>query len=270
MSIDSDWQAWGSRDPYFAVLAVPKYRSVNLTPELKREFFASGKQAAEIVLERCRSYLDPNFAPQRILDFGCGVGRISIPFAAVAEEVVAMDIAEGMLSEALRNCVEYGRKNVTLVLSDDSLSQAPGQFDLVHSCLVLQHVEIPRGRILFKALVDKVRPGGCGVIQLPIAWDVHAQTFGIAPPPPEPKPQSRWSRKREEAVNPLPPGLEVGDPEMRMYFYNLSELMFILERSGVRHVVSDLSNHAGVICAFMFFRKDNIADHPAQATLQLA
>jgi SAM-dependent methyltransferase len=265
MSIDSDWQAWGTRDPYFAVLTNPKYRSVSLTPELKREFFASGKHAVEMVLEKCRNYLDPNFAPQRILDFGCGVGRMAIPFAAVAKEIVAMDIAEAMLSEARRNCADHGCENVTLVLSDDSLSQAPGQFDLVHSGLVLQHVEIPRGRILFKALVDKVRPGGCGVIQLPFAWDVHAETFGVAPPP-DPKSQSRWNWKmmlsrvlpRKAIATLPPPGLKPDDPEMRMHFYNLSELMFILEGSGVRHVVSDFTDQAGVIGASISFQKENI------------
>ena len=82
---------------------------------------------------------------------------MAIPFAAIAKEVVGMDVAETMLSEAERNCRERGCDNVTLVLSDDSLSQAAGLFDLVHSCLVLQHVEMARGRTLFKALVDKIK-----------------------------------------------------------------------------------------------------------------
>jgi len=261
MSIDADWQAWGMRDPYFAVLTHQKYRSVNLTPELKREFFASGKISVDTVLEKCRKYLDPNFAPQRILDFGCGVGRMAIPFADVAKEIVAMDIAEAMLSEARRNCVEQGCKNVTFALSDDSLSQAPGQFDLVHSCLVIQHVEVSRGRILFKALVDKVRPGGCGALQLPFAWDIYPDSFGVAPPI-VPEARSRWEwrkslfrgRQKEPAALPAP-GLEFDDPEMRMHFYNLSEIMFILEGCGVHHVVSDIRNQAGVIGAFLFFQK---------------
>ena len=45
-----------------------------------------------------------------------------------------------------------------LVRSDDTLSAVEGSFDLVHSCIVLQHIEIPRGRQLFAQLVGKVRP----------------------------------------------------------------------------------------------------------------
>jgi len=63
-----------------------------------------------------------------------------------------MVIAEAMLAEARQNCVEHGCENVTFALSDDSLSQASGQFDLVHYCLVIQQVEVSWGRALFKAL----------------------------------------------------------------------------------------------------------------------
>ena len=40
-----------------------------------------------------------------------------------------------------------------------------------------------------------------------------------------------------------------------MNYYNLSELMFILERAGINHVVSDFTNHGGAIGAFMYFQK---------------
>ena len=261
MTTDSEWQAWGIRDPYFAVLTNPKYRSAALTPELKREFFESGRITAETVLRNCRSYLDPNFSPARVLDFGCGVARMAIPFASIAKEVVGMDVAETMLSEARRNCAEHGCDNITLVLSDDSLSLAPGLFDLVHSCIVLQHVEIARGRVLFKALVDKIKPGGCGAIQLPFAWDVYAETFGVAPPPEPISPTRRsWNAimsrlLRRKAPATPPRGSEPNDPEMQMNYYSLSELMFILERAGVHHVASDFTNHGGAIGVFIYFQK---------------
>ena len=272
MTTDTEWQAWGTRDPYFAVLTNPKYRTDVLTPDAKLEFLASGRKTVEMVLNACRGYFGAHFAPQRVLDFGCGVGRLSIPFAAQAREVVGMDVAESMLAEARLNCEAQHCHNVTLVLSDDTLSRATGQFDLVYSCLVLQHIEVVRGRKLFAELVGKVQPGGCGVIQVPFAWDKYEAEFGLVPDrqvvlpaPNERHSQTKafWRRAFERlgipraapAIEPSPKAAS-SDPEMQMNCYNLSQLMFILQRAGVQRVYSNFTNHGGALGVFMFFQKD--------------
>ena len=262
MTTDTEWQAWGLRDPYFAVLTNPKYRLDVLTPEAKLEFLASGRRTVNVALDTCRGYFGADFAPQRVLDFGCGVGRLSIPFAAQAREVVGMDVAESMLAEARLNCQAQDCHNVTLVLSDDTLSRATGQFDLVYSGLVLQHIEVARGRKLFAELVGKVIPGGCGVIQVTFAWDKYEAEFGVVPD----HPAVRSARNRRHA--------QIGafwrrsferlgilrtapmvDPEMQMNYYNLSQLMFILERAGVQRVFSTFTNHGGALGVLMYFQK---------------
>jgi ubiquinone/menaquinone biosynthesis C-methylase UbiE len=271
MTTDTHWQAWGIRDPYFAVLTNPKYRTDALTPDVKLEFFASGEKTVNFVLETCRGYFGAHFAPQRVLDFGCGVGRLSIPFAAQAREVVGMDVAESMLAEARLNCEAQHCHNVTLALSDDTLSKATGQFDLVYSCLVLQHIEVARGRKLFAELVGKVQPGGCGVIQVTFAWDKYEAEFGLVPDrqiaPPAPKERHSqlkifWRRAFERlGMLRTAPAIEPSakaaspDPEMQMNYYNLSQLMFILERAGVQRVFSSFTNHGGALGVFMYFQK---------------
>jgi 2-polyprenyl-3-methyl-5-hydroxy-6-metoxy-1,4-benzoquinol methylase len=271
MTTDTEWQAWGIRDPYFAVLTKPKYRTDALTPDAKLEFFESGRQTVNMVLGTCRGYFGAHFAPQRVLDFGCGVGRLSIPFAAQAREVVGMDVAESMLAEARLNCLAQDCHNVTLVLSDDTLSRATGQFDLVYSAIVLQHLEVARGRKLFAELVGKVIPGGCGVIQVTFACDKYEAEFGLVPDRPvvPPAPKERHSqikafwRRAFERLRMLctAPAVEPSakpassDPEMQMNYYNLSQLMFILERAGVQRVFSNFTNHAGALGVFMYFQK---------------
>ena len=271
MTTDTEWQAWGIRDPYFAVLTNPKYRTAALTADAKLEFLASGWKTVNIVLETCRGYFGAHFAPQRVLDFGCGVGRMSIPFAAQAREVVGMDVAESMLAEARLNCQAQDCHNVTLVLSDDTLSRATGQFDLVYSGLVLQHIEVARGRKLFAALVGKVTPGGCGVIQVTFALDRYEAEFGVVPDrpvvPPAPnggnsQTKAFWRRALERlgvlrtapVIEPLPKAVR-SDPEMQMNCYNLSQLMFILEQAGVQRVFSTFTNHSGALGVLMYFQK---------------
>lgn len=266
MDTDTAWEQWGARDPYYGVLTDPKFRAAALTVDGKEQFFASGRLHVNHVLEQIRKGFDPTFAPGRVLDFGCGVGRLLIPFAEHAKEVVGMDVSPSMRAEAQRNCDARGLGNVAIVASDDGLSAASGSFDLVHSCLVLQHVEVVRGRDIFAQLVSKIRPGGFGAIQVTFAWDLHAENFGqLPPPPPPPPPPSILARLKRllkrclgpflVAPPPVAPVVENLDPEMQMNYYNLSELMFVLQRAAVHRVQVELGDHGGAFGALLVFQR---------------
>jgi SAM-dependent methyltransferase len=265
VSTDLEWEKWGATDPYFGVLTDPSFRSDRLDDDARRRFFSSGVQHVEMVHGRCRSLFGSDFSPKRILDFGCGVGRTIIPFAAFADEVVGVDVSSSMLAEARRNCDLEGLANVHLLLTDDSLSCVQGQFDFVHSFIVLQHVEIPRGRKLLRGLADRVRPSGAAAIHVTFAWDKHREALGQPPPPvaraPEP-PLSHYRRLRRFVrsliLPPLPQPIvhEMhSGPEMQMNYYSLSELGFILYEAGVETVHCDFTNHGGAIGAILYFRR---------------
>jgi len=263
-STDDAWEAWAVQDPYYSVLTDPRFRAAELTSQAREDFFASGYAHVAHVLEICRQRLDPAFAPQRVLDFGCGVGRLVIPFAEIAREVVGMDIAPSMLAQARSNCKERNLTNVVFVSSDDKLSALEGLFDLVHTCIVLQHVQISRGRVLLAEIARRIRPGGCGAIHITFAWDLHAATFGQTPPaiaaPPNTSLQAALKRFVRNALRPLrgsvvPTAAPTNpDPEMQMNFYNLSELFFILHQVGVQRIHTEVTDHGGALGAFLFFR----------------
>lgn len=262
MSTDHHWERWGTQDPYFGVLTDPKFRSNALTLEARQEFFSSGQHHVDHVLSVCRTEIDGAFTPSRVLDFGCGVGRLVIPFAALAPDVVGVDISPSMLAEARRNCDAAGVQSASLVLSDDTLSRVEGDFDLVHTCIVLQHIEIQRGRQLFARLVELIRPGGVGALHVTFAWDAFPATFGQPPLPPEPTPPTRREKLKaglRRLLGRAPPAPvaseETPDPEMQMNFYNLSDLLFCVQQSGVQRVHSELTDHGGALGVFMFFRK---------------
>jgi SAM-dependent methyltransferase len=269
MSTDDAWRRWGECDPYYGVITDARYRRNNLTAEAKEEFFDSGRQHVEHVLQVCRTTLDPEFRPARALDFGCGVGRVLLPLAEVTREAIGLDVSPAMLEEAKANCASKGLTNVRLALSDDHFTQLDGNFDLVHSSIVLQHIDVPRGRRLFQLLVERVSPGGIGAIQVTYAKARHQETFG-QPPKPREAPR-RVSRRQALKIavfgEPSPaPGAESplrevsvasdgGDPEMQMNAYSLSELAFILQSNGIRSVHVDFTDHGGEWGVFLFFRK---------------
>ncbi|MCC9595496.1 MULTISPECIES: class I SAM-dependent methyltransferase [unclassified Rubrivivax] len=261
MSTDEEWERWGARDPYFGVLTHEKYRRGNLSDAHRQEFLESGRLHAEYVLGLVRTHVLAGFQPRRVLDFGCGVGRVLIPFAQLADEAVGVDVSPSMRAEAARNCSSAGVHNVQLVASDDELTQVQGQFDLVHSCIVLQHIELARGRALFCRLVERIRPGGVGALHVTFGWNAFPERFGQPPAPPPPQARSRLrqllSRVKTAIVPPPPPpsgAAPDGDPEMQMNFYNLSELMFVLREAGVERVHVELTDHGGAYGAFLLFR----------------
>ena len=263
MTTDIEWEKWGARDPYFSVLTHPKFRTAALTDEAKEEFFALGRWHVDHVLGVCRAQFYPTFSPQRVLDFGCGVGRLVLPFAQVAAEVVGVDVSASMLAEARRNCDQAQLGNVELVIGDDDLSAVDGDFDLVHTWIVIQHIEVARGIKLFERLVARVRPGGVGALHVTFAWDAFAESHGVRPfPPPAPTVEPWWTAARRWVTGlvrgPTPEVDELpadADPEMQMNFYNLSQLMFILQRAGTGMVHCELTDHSGAIGALMYFRK---------------
>lgn len=269
MNTDLEWEEWGRTDPYFGVITLEKYRSANLTEEAKAEFFRSGKGHVSHVLTACRRHLDPSFSPRRVLEFGCGVGRLVIPFAEVAEHVVGLDVSDSMLSEARMNCDRRSVTNVSLLKSDDDLAGLDGRFDLIHSCIVFQHIPTDRGRHILGKLLGHLSDGGIGAIQVTYAKTVFARTFGIRPPDPLVR-ESLFRRMRRElrrrtrslAGRGRLPGRETPvseparkDPEMQMNSYNMNEILFIIQSAGVRNMYLEMTDHGGELGVFLYFQK---------------
>jgi len=245
MSTDDAWRQWGRQDPYFAVITDPKYRSDRLNEAARKDFFDTGRWHAEYVLDACRRYVSPGFQPKRALDFGCGVGRVALPLSELVDEVVGLDISRDMLAEAARNAESMGRQNVSWLLSDDGLSALEGSFDLVHSCITFQHIEMPRGRAIFGKLLERLSPGGAAAIQLTYGKVYHAERFGQ---PPVVAPQGSPASRSASA-----------DPEMQMNVYNLNELAFLMQQSGVESFHARFTNHGGELGVFLFFGKPTVS-----------
>jgi trans-aconitate methyltransferase len=141
---DKHWRLWGELDPY---------RGVCYPEGLAAEFWESG----ESYITRLLDAIGP-IARSSALDFGCGVGRILRPLSMQFEHITGVDISPAML--------EHARSNVP---GAELLGRIPitGQFDLVHSCLVLQHIPVKRGLEIIKQLRACVAAGGVLALQVP-------------------------------------------------------------------------------------------------------
>ena len=241
MNTDEAWEEWGRRDPYFGVITDPKYRRSAMSEADKREFFESGRWHVSYVMRTIHDYIDRDFHPRSVLDFGCGVGRTLVSFAQIANRAVGLDVSVSMLDEARRNCQERELQNVQFVLSDDALSSLTEPVDLIHSCIVFQHIAADRGRQIFGNLLKHLAPRGIGAFHLLYSKSRYADTHGIAPP----------TNLRVAAPTPRPPG---ADPEIQMNPYNLNEILFLMQSAGVRCFHTDFTDHGGELGVFLFFQ----------------
>jgi 2-polyprenyl-3-methyl-5-hydroxy-6-metoxy-1,4-benzoquinol methylase len=254
MNTDSEWEKWGKQDPYYGVLTHEKFRSQNLTDEAKKEFFESGKRDVHHLLEVCRSRIDQGFLPRKVLDFGCGVGRVLIPLGAVANHVVGLDVSESMLKEARKNCNEYDVRNVSLLKSDDDLSQLTGCFDLIHSCIVFQHIPIERGMCIFTNLLSHLEEGGICAIQFTYSRTVYGKTYEMRPVE-QPLTISLYPATNARWLPDSPRSAACKDPEMQMNYYNLNELFFQIQSAGIHDLHLEYTDHGGELGVFLYFQK---------------
>jgi SAM-dependent methyltransferase len=163
---DSGWEAFAAREPYFAVLTAAPYLRANLTEEREREFFASGENYVEWLLHLIDRHLVKEFAPMSTLEYGCGIGRLAIPFARRPGRVFAVDRSPTMLETARREASRQGITHIEFQTPSD-LFASGRQFDLINCYGVFQRLRPADGLALLGALVGCLGAGGVGVFHFP-------------------------------------------------------------------------------------------------------
>jgi ubiquinone/menaquinone biosynthesis C-methylase UbiE len=107
-----------------------------------QDFFASGEQtiAEQILTDTGNIYQGKDPAQMRVLEIGCGAGRITRALSNLFGEVHAVDVSGEMLASA--RTALHDRPNVTLYQNNgyDLAVVSPLVFDFAYSSHVFQHI----------------------------------------------------------------------------------------------------------------------------------
>lgn len=251
---DRDWDQWGNENPFFGVLSEPKFLSANLNDEALEEFFDSGERHVEHVYSVIQSKIRPDFCAERVLDYGCGVGRLVIPFARRAQIVVGVDVSSGMLARARENCEKRAARAVRLLHLDELDSLDACSFDLVHSLAVFQHIPVARGERLLQKLIALIAEGGVGAINFSFS-DTRSLFRRLG----------RAMRARSGLVHGMfnkIQGRPFSWPMMQMNNYSMSRIFGILMDSHCTNLYVEFSEHGGFRGAMLYFEKSGGSSQP--------
>ena len=196
------------------------------------------------LLADARSITNADLALERVLEYGCGVGRLLIPVGRRAKSVVGVDVSPSMLAEARRNCNEFGMHNVELTATHE-FATIEGGFDLVYSIAVLQHVPRRMGEQIIAKLVGLLRPGGVGAVNVVLRANRQLALFNAI---------MRWPLAHN-VLNILR-GRKWAYPYMQMNVYDVNRLMLILRDHEVQEVRVKLGPpFGGFEFCTIFFRR---------------
>jgi len=162
------WDARARENAFYYVDNRVDYRDPD-----RVSFWDGGRRSLEAILERTGAEIGPG---DRVVEIGCGVGRVTRWLAARAAEVVAVDVSEEMLARAMALNPELA--NVTWLLGDGrSLEPVEdGAADVVFSDVVFQHIPDPEVQLGYVREIGRVlRPSGWAAFQVSNDRRVHVR-----------------------------------------------------------------------------------------------
>ena len=170
------WDSHAHTDPLWAVLSFPdkKGRRWRL-----QEFMQNGEREIALLMRKLGELrIDAPAAP--VLDFGCGVGRLSQALGRRFDDVRGVDISPGMI--ALANRLNRYRDRVRYICTAErGLETFPaGELGFIYSNIVLQHVPPADAMRYLREFFRLLKPAGLLVFQLPSHQPAAAE-IEIAP-----------------------------------------------------------------------------------------
>lgn len=168
MEIDElkrQWESFGSENPLWAV-----HTGEGTVVWDERAFFRTGEERIAKALQLVES-AGLEVKPDRALDFGCGVGRLSLALASRFDRVDGVDISEPMLDHAeayvaALDPAPSGEIRFHLNTADDLALFPDRTFTYAQTFVTLQHMNPRYSRRYMAELCRVTATGGILVFQM--------------------------------------------------------------------------------------------------------
>jgi len=173
--------------------------------------------------ERLREVIRPDW---RVLDFGCGIGRLETYLAPHCRAIDAVDVSAEMLAQARRRLAGVDNVRLHHVPGPDLALFAAGSFDFALAFLVFHHIAKQDTYLILREFGRVLRPGGLFFANFPnLLVPRYTEIF------------EDYARRRERAAHRVRP-------------WTPEEVRWLLGRLGVRMVKEQVSEEIEVLGTF--------------------
>ena len=160
------WTLLGREKPHWSVLSADNFLPDRIA-ETKTGFYASGANDVNRIASGLERHGRDPSEFGRVLEFGCGVGRVTPHLATRFAEVVGVDISTTHLDMARQATRDAGVGNAQFVLARAPDFGMSAPFDLWFSYIVLQHNPPPVMALILRRALTLLAPGGLAIFQVP-------------------------------------------------------------------------------------------------------
>src|SRR5258706_892616 len=169
--IRNAWTHLGEVRPHYSVLTNRKYLPETLDAESIEDFYSSGVGEVAAITAILKRYGKSDLGSQVCVEYGCGLGRVTLPLAKTFKRVHAYDISGNHLALARKRAFDADIHNVEFHLCPAKvvIENLEG-CDVLYSRIVFQHNPPPIIRELIGAALTSLHPGGIAIFQVPTYW----------------------------------------------------------------------------------------------------
>lgn len=161
--IKNTWTTFGKTEPFWAVLTREKFKKENLNEAELIQFYDTGKNDISYFEEILNQH-QCTFTDKTVLEFGCGVGRLTKPCSDICKKIYGLDISQPYLDIAKQN-VPNGE--FFLVNDFNKLPVLPSNPDVIYSLITLQHNRPILMKLYIFLLLKVLNKSGIALLHIP-------------------------------------------------------------------------------------------------------
>jgi len=172
--VEGEWTRLGAEAPHYSVITDEAHRP----GQALETFWASGESEVETAAFMLRQIGFDDLTTKTCVEYGCGVGRVTLPLARKFAEVHAYDISRSHLDLAHQRVEAGGATNIKFHHRAEGLLAPLASCDFFYSRLVFQHNPPPVMRELIRGTLAALRPGGIAIFGVPVY--ISGYRFGVS------------------------------------------------------------------------------------------
>lgn len=164
--IKTAWEHLGDEKAHYSVLSNDDFLPDKLDGSIEAFWGSGNTEAAQAI--RALDLYGSNQPERKVcVEYGCGVGRVTVSLAKSFKFVHAYDISRNHLDLARARANEVGANNIAFHECANDFRVAMEPCDFFYSVIVLQHNPPPVIAELIRIALTALKPGGIAMFQVP-------------------------------------------------------------------------------------------------------